>query len=279
MRMTHETRRLLHDGALIRVEWLHVAGLTRERTQIVHSPEFQLLLPLEGVFNWHLGSSTTLVNANHVVFISPGDVSQDSHPASGDVGCLLLTPRPDLIERIGQRALRAITAERVAPMHARTQRAAAMLLAAGGPANDDGVEETAIHLLHGVASVKPDKRVARNGSHRLVEAVKEMLATHDGRLSLAEIAAQLDVSPAHLTDTFRRSEGMPIAKYHRRLRLARALVELPHAADITTLALAFGFSSHAHFSAAFKETYREAPSEFRRAARSRALDRLRIEKI
>jgi AraC-like DNA-binding protein len=55
------------------------------------------------------------------------------------------------------------------------------------------------------------------------------------------------VSPAYLTDLFRRVEGVPLHGYLTQLRLARALVELPNAADLTTLALALGFSSPQSF--------------------------------
>ena len=54
-----------------------------------------------------------------------------------------------------------------------------------------------------------------------------------------------------------------------RLRLARALDLLPGCEDLTGLGLDLGFSSHSHFSAAFKEAYGRSPSEFRQAALAR----------
>jgi hypothetical protein len=50
-----------------------------------------------------------------------------------------------------------------------------------------------------------------------------------------------------LTTAFRRTEGVPLHRYLTQLRLAQALVELPHASDLTALALDLGFSSHSHF--------------------------------
>jgi AraC-like DNA-binding protein len=46
------------------------------------------------------------------------------------------------------------------------------------------------------------------------------------------------------------------------LGLARALAELPHADDLTALALDLGFSSHSHFSAVFRRTFGLTPSRF-----------------
>jgi hypothetical protein len=42
-------------------------------------------------------------------------------------------------------------------------------------------------------------------------------------------------------------------------------VELPHANDLTALALDLGFSSHSHFAAAFRRAFRCTPSGFRAA--------------
>jgi AraC-like DNA-binding protein len=37
--------------------------------------------------------------------------------------------------------------------------------------------------------------------------------------------------------------------------------------DVTDLAMALGFSSHSHFSAAFKQAYGQTPSAFRKLSR------------
>jgi AraC-like DNA-binding protein len=56
-------------------------------------------------------------------------------------------------------------------------------------------------------------------------------------------------------------------RYQLRLRLARALDLLGDYDDVTDLALALGFSSHSHFSAAFKQVYGQTPSAFRKLSR------------
>jgi AraC-like DNA-binding protein len=78
------------------------------------------------------------------------------------------------------------------------------------------------------------------------------------------------VSPVYLTQLFHRLEGVPLYRYQLRLRLACALDRLAHADDLTALALDLGFTSHSHFSAAFRQTYGVSPSTFRRAARPRS---------
>ena len=89
------------------------------------------------------------------------------------------------------------------------------------------------------------------------------------RWTLAEIAAEVGCSPVYLTQVFRQVEGVPLYRYQLRLRLARALDLLGDYDDLTELGLELGFSSHSHFSAAFRELYGRSPSAFRQSALQR----------
>jgi len=60
-------------------------------------------------------------------------------------------------------------------------------------------------------------------------------------------------------------EGMPLYQYQLRLRLARGLDLLSEYDDLAALSLELGFSSHSHFSAAFRSAYGRSPSDFRGA--------------
>ena len=105
------------------------------------------------------------------------------------------------------------------------------------------------------------------GRQRLVDRAKLVLASDLARRrTLAEIAAEVRVSPVYLTQVFQQVEGLPLYRYQLRLRLARALDLLGHYDDLTALSLDLGFSSHSHFSAAFRQAYGYSPSEFRQSA-------------
>jgi AraC-like DNA-binding protein len=58
-------------------------------------------------------------------------------------------------------------------------------------------------------------------------------------------------------------------QYVTQLRLSRTLAEIPHTHDLTALALDVGFSSHSHFSAAFRRAFGMTPSQFRDTSRRR----------
>jgi AraC-like DNA-binding protein len=104
------------------------------------------------------------------------------------------------------------------------------------------------------------------GRQKLVDRAKLVLSSDPmRRWTLGEIAGELRVSPVYLTQVFQQVEGLPLYQYELRLRLARALDLLARYDDLTTLALDLSFSSHSHFSAAFRRLYGYSPSAFKRS--------------
>jgi AraC-like DNA-binding protein len=62
---------------------------------------------------------------------------------------------------------------------------------------------------------------------------------------------------------------LPVYRYHLRLRLARALDLLSQYDDLTRLSMDLGFSSHSHFTAAFRQAYGRTPAAFQRSVHLR----------
>ncbi len=92
-----------------------------------------------------------------------------------------------------------------------------------------------------------------------------MIAVHaSGRLRVAEIARRLGCSVFHLSRTFRRVQGRTLTAYRAEVRLEQAIARLRHdpGADLTDVALACGYSSHSHFTAAFRKALGLTPSVF-----------------
>ena len=78
---------------------------------------------------------------------------------------------------------------------------------------------------------------------------------------LAEMACY---SEPHLNRLFAQSAGVTLAEFIRRERLERAGRKLRHGAvNITEVALAAGYATHAAFGKAFKKRYGLSPSLFR----------------
>ncbi len=257
-----ETRRRFFDHATLLIEGATARAARNCRTPEALTPELQIVLTLRGAFVYELGASRSLLTANHALFIAPGDVSRDRFVDDQPLDYMLITPRGEAAE-----FAKSVRETRVAHAPAQLQRAASALwnLCAREPLRDEmEIEHCVVELL---ASIARTGRAPPTLPSRLIGAAKELIGAAREPRSLTSIAAQLDVSPAYLTDQFRRHEGVSVARYQRRLRLSRALLELPHTEDIAALALELGFSSHAHFSTAFRATYGETPSTYRHRIR------------
>ncbi|MCJ8213127.1 AraC family transcriptional regulator [Aeromonas veronii] len=87
----------------------------------------------------------------------------------------------------------------------------------------------------------------------------------DDNPGLDEVAAAAAISTFHFHRIFKTMVGETIAGFTRRLRMERAarrLLASPQS-DITTLALAAGFSSSQNFAKAFRLHFSMSPSEYR----------------
>jgi AraC-like DNA-binding protein len=96
------------------------------------------------------------------------------------------------------------------------------------------------------------------------------------RITLEEIARALEASPFHLARVFQTQTGVPVHRYLSRLRLRTALDRLEAGArDLTALALELNFSSHSHFTDAFRREFGFTPSNFRKAKGRHTLSEIR----
>jgi AraC family transcriptional regulator len=98
-----------------------------------------------------------------------------------------------------------------------------------------------------------------------IEDVKRYIRNHIHEpLDRETLASVAGFSIPHFHRVFTAHVGESAISYVRRLRMQRAGQKLRMGAvDITEVALAAGFDSHAAFSKAFKQQYGLSPSEFR----------------
>lgn len=257
-------RRTLHSSGLGCVEDFSAPGCNP--APCGHSPEYQLVLPYAGAFEWHVGAKTELLDGTRVLFVSAGEDYADRHVAGCGHDSIIITPRLSMLHELCRPAVpsrhpafRRVAESTTPRMNLRSHRLLRLEASGNDPLASD---ELMIALLN--EALGRTQRIAGASPLRVVDAAKQFLHAHLCEpISLNEIAQAVQVSAAYLTDAFTRSEGMPLGRYRMRLRLNRALVDLPRCEDITELALDLGFSSHAHFSGAFKSLYGLAPSAFR----------------
>jgi AraC family transcriptional regulator len=110
-----------------------------------------------------------------------------------------------------------------------------------------------------------------------IEEVMRYIRAHINEpLDRETLASVAGFSIPHFHRVFRAEVGESAASYVRRLRLIRAGQKLRMGAvDITEVALAAGYDSHAAFSKAFKQQFGVSPSEFRQLGCTAATQLLR----
>jgi AraC family transcriptional regulator len=133
------------------------------------------------------------------------------------------------------------------------------------------VEETVLRLLFDVlacarafwGTTKSPPRASR-GEREAAEHARSFLSTRLGEpLSLSDIAQEVGVSVFRLCKAFRTATGSTLHAYRNRMRLQTALERLSGGENLTEIAFDLGYSSHSHFTAAFRKHFGLTPSSVR----------------
>ena len=269
---------LLLRSSTVSVRDVYCQGSCKGRSSEEFATATELVFPYRGTYVRHLGEDQAVAEANQVLFFNASQGYRVSHPIPGGDASLSLAVCPELL-------LEAVPAGVLIsePMlefkrhrlriDARTQALVAMLRHSlrQNVAEPLEAESLALTLIQRALGPRTSHVVGASvGRQRLVDRVKLVIAADLARRwTLAEIAAEVRGSPVYLTQVFQQVEGLPLYRYQLRLRLARALDKIESYDDLGALGLDLGFSSHSHFSAAFREAYGKTPSDFKRSALGR----------
>jgi AraC-like DNA-binding protein len=269
-----EVNRLL-DTDTIAIRGVLCRGTCRHRNAEECATATHLVFPYRGVYMRHVGSDQAVADANHVLFFNAGEGYQVSHPVDGGDASFVLALSQPLLQELAPASL----TYRREPLgfrrqHLRIDPRAQALVALLRHSLENGtiepLEAESLSLTLVCRSLGPRTSHGTAASHavrRLADRVKVLLASDlSRRWTLAQIAAEIGGSPVYLTQVFQKSEGIPLYRYHLRLRLARALDLIERYDDLSALAAELGFSSHSHFSAAFGRAYGRSPSAFKQSA-------------
>jgi len=265
----------LLNSSTVTIRETYCQGSCRNPSAEECTASTQLVFPYRGAYVRHLGHDQAVAEANQVLFFNAGEAYRVSHPVpGGDASLTLVIGEPQLRElapatlwregatlkfrlqrlRVDARAQALVALLRHSLRHKLTE-----------PLEAEGLALTLVRRALGPRSSHAVGASA--GRQRLVDRIKLVLASDLARRwTLSEIAAEVRGSPVYLTQVFQQVEGLPLYRYQLRLRLARALDLIAQYEDLSALALELGFSSHSHFSAAFRAAYGRSPSAFRRSA-------------
>lgn len=267
--------RVLHETPTLTIRDMRCSGTCRHRSPEECASETHLAFPYRGVFLRHVGRGEAVGEANQLIFFNAGEEYSISHPADGGDRCLSFQLDESVLRELAPSD--QIVAGGMLRFHRqqrgidpRAQALAALLRHRLVHRTAEPLEgETMAFALvtRALGERTSHAHAARFGQQKIVDRAKRVLTADVARRwTLAEVGGEVGVSPVYLTQLFRQVEGVPLYRYQLRLRLARALDLLDRADDLTRLGLDLGFSSHSHFTAAFRQAYGVSPRAFQRSA-------------
>jgi AraC family transcriptional regulator len=236
-----------------------------------YTSRHEIVLHRAGSYVRHRGSRDRAVADPTVMFLAnPGDGFRVSHPDCSGDQCTVFFLSADLVaQMLGDPCFPVSTAPVTANTYAEHRRLIGRL--EDDAADSLELQEAALQMLGRIAAEVSDAAGASRPSdgptpqRERVEALKLVMAARfRERLTLVELAAVADLSPYYTTRLFRAAAGMPLHRYLLCLRLRAGLEHLAAGErNLSRLALDLGFSSHSHFTNAFRKEFGCSPSVWR----------------
>jgi AraC family transcriptional regulator len=286
--------RLLHHSPTVSVYDVSCRPCNFKQGAEESSQTDQIVFPRRGVFQRESRGQRVLADANHALFFNRDEGYHIAHPADSGDDCTVFAFDDALLREAvavhdpawaedAQQTFRfthALNGQAVYLLHEQLRRAAQ-----DGRGAALAIDEAAVELLGALMRAAYEgrdirtKRCRESTTHMHREQMQRtalLLATRFAEdLPLAAIAREVHCSPFHLARLFRRQAGVTIHQYRHRLRLREALRCLAGGErDLARLALELGFSSHSHFSDAFRLAFGMSPGACRKAPGTRRLHEL-----
>jgi AraC-like DNA-binding protein len=247
-------------------------GNCRHKSAEECASSLHVVFPYRGIFMRHFGQREFVAEPNQLLYFNPDEPYRVSHPVSGGDACISISVADEIFAELTHGKEQPVQSKSKAP-HRRIDTRAEVLLAILRHSFRNQIiepveaETLALTLIRRSLGESTSTRSAsKQNLQKMVDRAKLALSADPARnWSLAEIGKEVGVSPVYLTQMFQKVEGIPLYRYLTRMRLIRALDLLGEERDLTELALELGFSSHSHFSSAFKKSFGTSPSDFRRA--------------
>jgi AraC family transcriptional regulator len=227
-----------------------------------------------GAFVVHSGGRSAVIDSSCTLLInadSPYRMSK--HFGEASRGAYVMV-RPDVFADVARsRGPSGGFGEVEGPSSTRTyllHRAILERLGQAPPPDALEIDEMAVGLVESAfRHVSPPRETrARRRQNAVVESVRSLILERlSDALKLDDIASAVGLSPFHLCRVFRRVTGRTLHQYRTTLRLRSAYDRISRGnVDLGQLGIELGYSSHSHFTAAFRKEFGVSPSRVRRAA-------------
>ncbi len=232
-----------------------------------------------GSFVRHVGSRRVVADPTTMLFFNRGEGYRVSHPVPGGDNCITMATDDETLFSImaehggggrffPDRPFRVDGAQ-IDPETALLQRRLMRFVPFFETLELDEFAlrllASAVRVQRGNGGLRPWTSPSATRRQR-IEQVKLIAASHfREKILLRDLAREVSYSPYHLCRVFKEDTGVSINRYINRLRLLAALDSLDSNSDLSALAHDLGFSSHSHFSTAFKREFGQTPVAVRQS--------------
>jgi AraC-like DNA-binding protein len=238
-------RRLLEVPGLA-VDDARCDGGEREWSDGESCVDFALVLVRSGCFRRRVDGRDSLLDPAVLYVQAPGEEQQFAHPHAGGDVCTVVRVERELPAGEPLYSPPPIDLEH-------------RLLLASLRRDEFEASERAFRLVESLLGASRRARVKR----QLVDEAREAVCA-DLRLSHAELARRLHVSPSHLSRAFRAQTGETLSRYRNRVRVRLALERLAAGErSLARLAVELGFADHAHLTRVIRSEHGAPPSLLR----------------
>ena len=263
-------------GRLISIDDWRCAGDDTAGRHAEWCGDDRIVITRRGMWELDIHGVSILADATAATLWNRNTEYRVRHPARGGDQCTIFR-----LTEAGTRALNeeretrgggkcgATFARRTLPLDGQAYLLHRTLLSAaeGGAAKGDPIalEEPAFELIRRLcldADGQPETAVV---ARELVSRVREFIGRRFAEpLSVECIARSVGCSPFHLSRIFRRETSLTLHRAIVRLRLREGLERLlDEPQQISRIALDVGFSSHSHFTDAFRAEFGHSPQQVR----------------
>jgi AraC-like DNA-binding protein len=269
---------MLHQLTLLQRDGIEIADVScrhpRGRGEALeHFGCHAIVFVRRGCFVRSADGGEATYDSTRAYCIAPGQEQRYDHPHDGGDDCTAIFLTDHIVESLsgGERALPAGPLDTTPLADLEHRLLIASATRRRDRADEHSLVERALQLVAGtlgrhdparVASGRPSTTRARQA---LVEGARERLAADPAR-SLPQLAAELAVSPHHLSTIFRRATGVTLSRHRIRLRIRTALERLADGEhDLSRLAAELGFADQSHLTRCIRAETRSTPAALRRA--------------
>jgi len=235
-----------------------------------------LVFPRTSVYIQHAGGEPIVTSPNVVMFYNQGQVYRrykisergdqcEWFAFDGQVIVDALRPFDSKIEAHAERPFRLTHGLSDTTCYLLQRKVVEHLLNEVQP-DELFIEETMLWILERIMEKvyqkTPQTRKDTSDQRDRVLAVQAALTTRfQEHLSLEKLASEFDYSPYYLCRIFRQHTGLTIHQYLTQVRLRTALEWITdNECNLTDLAFRLGFSSHSHFTMAFRKAFGVPPT-------------------